>query len=186
VQVLLPVWLARNGLSVADVRILQLNPSVIGTSLVEGQIDAAECWSGNSRPLFAKEAAAAGHRLEWLEYGKFNLDIYGSGVITTEQMINENPAVVRGFVAATLRGFAEAAANPEPALAVMRQRFNVLDEAVTREQIAQIIELVNASGSPGAMSEHKMTGTLAFVAAGYPDVTAKVRVADIYTNEFVN
>ena len=42
VQTLLPLWLKRNNVDPAGVKILQLNPSVIVASLIEGKIDAAE------------------------------------------------------------------------------------------------------------------------------------------------
>lgn len=182
VQALLPVWLSRNGMSSADITLLQLNPSVIVTSLIEGQIDVAECWSGNSRPLFAKEARAAGHELASLDYGKFKLDIYGSGIITTDRMIREQPETVRGFVTAALRGYAFARDNAAPSLALMQQRFPILDPEVTSAQIGEMSALVQDAGR---MNPEKMARTLDFVAAGYADVATKVQTEDVYTNDFV-
>jgi NitT/TauT family transport system substrate-binding protein len=182
VQALLPVWLGRNGMSSADITLLQLNPSVIVTSLIEGQIDAAECWSGNSRPLFVKEARAAGHELASLDYGKFNLDIYGSGIITTDRMIREQPETVRGFVAAVLRGYAFAKDNAAPSLAVMQQRYPILDPEVTAAQIGEMSGLVQDAGR---MQPEKMARTRDFVAAGYADVATKVQTEDVYTNDFL-
>src|SRR5262249_4145700 len=46
VQVVLPVWLKRNGVNPADVKLLQLEPGVLNPSLVQGKIDLAECWKG--------------------------------------------------------------------------------------------------------------------------------------------
>jgi len=182
VQVLLPVWLRRNDVDPATVKVLQLNPSVIVASLIEGQIDAAECWRGNSYPLFEQQARAAGVTLDWVEYGAHNLDIYGSGLITTDRAIRERPDVVKAFVAATFEGYRFARANPELAREIMLKSYPMLDAGVTAAQISEILEL--QGGSAGLATDAKMAQTLEFVAAAYP-LPNPVAVQDIYSNTFV-
>jgi NitT/TauT family transport system substrate-binding protein len=184
VQTLLPLWMRRNGVDPATVKILQLNPSVIVTSLVEGKIDAAECWRGNSRPLFAKQAQEAGQSLAWLEYGDFNLDIYGSGLITTDRMIAERPAVVQGFVSATYQGYAYAAQHQDEARDIMIKTYPLLDRAVTAQQINEITELLAGSGAPGSATQDKMARTLEFIASAQ-HLESKLSAESIYTNQFV-
>ena len=53
-QVLLPMWLGANGVDVKDVIMMQLDSAVVIASLLEGQIDAGECWRANSIPLVRK------------------------------------------------------------------------------------------------------------------------------------
>jgi NitT/TauT family transport system substrate-binding protein len=185
VQTLLPLWMKRNGVDPASAKILQLNPSVIMTSLLEGSIDAAECWLGNSRPLFAKEAQAAGKTLDWLEYAKFNLDIYGSGLITTDRMIAERPGVVQGFVAATYQGYAYAAEHPDEARNILLKQYPILDRDVTGKQIQEILQLIGAHQDIGFAREDKMTRTLEFIASAY-QLQDKLTAEAIYTNRFVS
>jgi NitT/TauT family transport system substrate-binding protein len=184
VQAMLPPWLERNGVKASEVKILQLNPSVIVASLIEGTIDAAECWRGNSRPLFAKEAAAAGHTLDWIEYRPFNLDIHGSGIIATDKTISERPEVVRSFVEATFRGYLYARDNPTEARAIMLKRYPQLDPAVTGVQIEEIMQLVFATPTPGRVDPAKMERTVEFIAAAYP-LETRPNATDVYTNQFL-
>ena len=58
IQALLPAWLKDNGVDPARVEQIQLDPAIVVSSLVEGRIDAAECWLGNSLALFDKAAKA--------------------------------------------------------------------------------------------------------------------------------
>jgi NitT/TauT family transport system substrate-binding protein len=183
-QALVPRWLERNRVASEDVKMLQLNPSVIVASLVEGKIDAAECWRGNSRPLFAKEAKAAGFTLDWIEYAAHDLDIHGAGIATTDQVIAQKPAVVSGFVAATLQGYRYASENPREARDIMVKRFPQLDPAVTEEQILEMTALVAAAPLPGRADAAKMQRTVEFIAGAY-DVAKRPEAADIYTNEFI-
>lgn len=184
VQMLLPVWLERNGVNRTAVQILQLNPSVIVTSLIEGKIDAAECWRANSWPVFEREARRAGLTLDWLEYGRFNLDIYGSGLITSDRLIRARPELVRHFVQATYRGYRYAMEHPDEARSIMLKRYPVLDPAVTEEQIHELVELMRGPGPLGGIDPQKMARTFAFIASGYP-LAGKVSADDLYTREFV-
>jgi NitT/TauT family transport system substrate-binding protein len=184
VQAMLPPWLKRNGVPPTEVRILQLNPSVIVASLIEGKIDAAECWRGNSKPLFVKEAAAAGHTIDWIEYRAHNLDIHGSGIVTTDRMIAEKPTLVRSFVAATFRGYQFARDNPAEARAIMLKRFPQLDDKITGEQIAEITELLYAGAAPGRIDLPKMERTVDFIASAYT-LDKRPTAADVYSNDFL-
>ena len=184
VQELLPVWLKRNGIDPATVRILQLNPSVIVASLVQGKIDAAECWLANSRPLFAAQAHAAGFTIDSLPYDRFNLDIYGSGLITSDRLIRDDPGLVARFVRATYRGYRYALEHPREAQALILNRYPLLNPQVTAAQIGELAQLMKTTGNAGAIDPLKMQRTYDFIASGYP-LAGKVAVTDLYTSEFV-
>ena len=47
--------------------------------------------------------------------GDHGLDIYANGIGVTEEFLQKNPEVVRGFIRAALRGWKDALANPEEA-----------------------------------------------------------------------
>lgn len=183
VQALLPVWLGRNGVDPKTVQILQLNPSVIVASLIEGKIDAAECWRGNSYPQFQMEARRAGLGLDWLEYAKFNLDIYGSGLVTSDRLIHENPGLVRKFAAATLKGYRYAIDHPAEARQMLLAHFPMLNPDITDAQIHDLAGLMQAPGDSGSIDPGKMERTYAFIAAGYP-LKGKVAAGDLYAPGF--
>lgn len=86
-QALFPAWLERNDVDPDEVVLLQLYPAVVIASLLEGQIDAGECWRANSIPLFEKGAKEAGIEIRWIEYGAFGLDIHGSGLVTSQALV---------------------------------------------------------------------------------------------------
>jgi NitT/TauT family transport system substrate-binding protein len=184
VQVALPLWLERNGVPRDSIELLQLAPSVIGVSLVEGQIDVAECWLANSVAVFQKTAAEAGLTIAWLSYGDFNLDIYGNGIATSERLIEEQPEVVRSFLSATYRGYLWARDNPERATAILVDHYPELDPEITLQQVHEIADLMSGWNSLGRLEESKVARTMEFLTAAYAIDDAMV-VDDIYTNEFL-
>jgi NitT/TauT family transport system substrate-binding protein len=184
VQALVPAWLEANGLPREHVTMMQLDPSVIAASLIEGEIDAGECWLGNSLAVYQKRAREAGLTIGLIEYSRFNLDIYGSGLVTTDQLIAQEPQLVQDFVSATYRGYAWVQDHQEEATDIMLRQFPVLDRAVTAQQVAEISELIRSPGTMGGMQEAKVANTLAFLAAAY-DVKPGLTAADVYTSRFI-
>ncbi|MFN7030467.1 MAG: ABC transporter substrate-binding protein, partial [Sphingopyxis sp.] len=87
IQALLPAWLKDNGVDPARVEQIQLDPAIVVSSLVEGRIDAAECWLGNSMALFDKAAKAKAVTIGRIAYADFGLDVYGSGFATQDALI---------------------------------------------------------------------------------------------------
>lgn len=183
-QVIVPAWLERNGVPAGEVNMMQLDPAVVSTSLIEGKIDAGECWLGNSLPIFRKRAAQAGVTIDWIQYSDFNLDIYGNGLVTSEKMISENPELVRRFLAATYRGYDYALAHQDEAVDIMLKHYPVLDREVTAQQLAELAELMSGSPSPGWLDAKTIGQTLSFLSTAY-DVEGQVEVADIYTTDFL-
>lgn len=183
-QAILPIWLQRNGLPSQRVKILQLDPAVIVNSLVRGQIDAAECWEGASLPLVEKQTRAAGLTLGWLPYRNFGFDIYGSGIAATDDFIARNPDTIRKFLKATYRGYAEAGAHPDDAVATMTSHFPTLDPMITRHQLDQTLALMHDDEPVGSIDAKKMAATIDFLHAA-KDLKSNVRSADLFTTRFL-
>ena len=185
VQAIVPSWLQRNGMQAEDVTMMQLEPSVISASVIEGKIDAGECWLGNSLAVYQKRAAEAGLTIGWIEYSQFNLDIYGNGLVTTDKLIAEQPEVVRDFVAATYQGYDYARQHQAEATDIMLKHFPVLDRQVTAQQVKEISSLISTDKPLGWLGESKVEKTLAFLSDAY-QLEGNIAVNDIYTDQFIN
>lgn len=180
-QVLLPLWLADNDVSSDDVTVMQLDPAVVIASLLEGQIDAGECWRANSIPLFQKRAKEAGLEIGWIEYS--GLDIYGNGLVASEALIESKPDVVRKFLAASYAGYAFVLEHPEEATRIVLEQFPVLDAEVTRQQIEELAPLIAAS-KLGWLDNDKVERTLTLVAKAY-ELDRMPSSSELYTTEFL-
>ena len=163
IQALLPVWLSNNGVDPASVERIQLDPAIVVSSLIEGKIDVAECWLGNSMALFDKAAKAKGVTIGRIEYSAFGLDVYGSGLATRDTLIENDPELVRSFIEAAYRGYADAAADPQMALATIRKHHPLLDESVTERQIRETADLMAAEGGSLRLNPDKVARSVAYL-----------------------
>ena len=183
VHVMLPVWLELNGESRDAVTLLKMDGAVVDVSLVEGKIDAAECWLGSNKALIEKLAKQADLTVGFLNYSDFNFDILGSGIVTSDKVIAENPDKVRRFVTATYRGYAYANANPEEATDYLLKQFPVLDRDVTLQQVRETVDLMAGSGKLGTIDPAQVQRTIEFVGPAYG--IDSVAAEDLYTNDFL-
>ena len=119
---------------------------------------------------------------------KFNLDIYSSGLATSEQMIIEQPGLVHRFVQATYRGYQFLIDYPEEAADIVHNRYPLLDRDVLLGQIEDTNELIIgpdlAERGLGWIRADKMARTVELVAEAY-GIGDSVQTADIFTNQFL-
>jgi NitT/TauT family transport system substrate-binding protein len=182
-----PAWLEKNGFSRNHVKLLRMKPAVVNAALVEGKIDLAECWAGSNRALVKKIAKVAGKTAGWLNYSNFNLNIYGSGIATSDKLIAEKPDMVRRFVQATYRGYKYLQDHPEDSADIIVKVYPVLTRDVVLEQVMDINTLVTPKDKKdpmGWMSQQKWEETVSFISNAY-NLKKPVKASDMYTNEFL-
>lgn len=184
VQVMLPAWLAGNGVAAGKVRLIQMDPTVVDAALLTGKADAVECWRGSNKSLLAARARSTGLSLDWLEYRQFGADVYGNGFVASQDFIRQRPQVLRSFLAATAVGYQLASRNPSGAAAVIHERSPEADPAVLEEQVRDIVTLL-PPGDPvpniGRIDPARIQRTRDFYvrALGLSEAPA---AQDLYTN----
>ena len=167
---------------------LRMDPAVVDVSLIEGGIDLAECWRGSNRAVIQKYARDAGVSVGWLEYADYGVDMYGSGIVSSDPFIQENPDTVERFIQATYRGYAYAITNPERATEILLSAYSTLDPVITAQQVTEtadlIIDPVAGNSNLGWFREDRMLNTMGFIDRAF-DLDGEVQAEDLYTNQFV-
>lgn len=188
VQALLPAWLELNGKPRDHVKLLKMDPTVIDAALIEGKIDLAECWHGSNRPLLSKKAKDAGHAIESLSYAAHKLDVYGSGVVATDEFLAKRGDTARRFLRATFKGYEFMMKNAERSAEIIVKMHPVLDRDVVLQQIRDINELIVdkdvANRGLGFIRDDRAASTVKFIDAAY-DLKGKVKAGEIYSNDYL-
>ena len=185
---LIPVWLSLNNLPRNHLRMLRMDPAVVDVSLIEGSIDLAECWRGSNRAVIQKYARDAGVSVGWLEYADYGVDMYGSGIVSSDPFIQENPDIVEKFIQATYRGYAYAIANPGRATEILLSAYSTLDPVITAQQVTETVDLIidpaADNSNLGWFREDRMLNTMEFIDRAF-NLDGEIRAEDIYTDRFV-
>lgn len=109
--ILFPLALEMAGMSEDDVEIISVDPTAKIPGMLADQWDASLAYFVSDPAVMIGQGVEP-HSLLWSEVG---FELYSNGLITTDEMIEENPDVVSRFVEATVKGVKWACDNPEPA-----------------------------------------------------------------------
>ena len=149
--------------------------------LATGRIDAIGQYIVGE-PLLQK--AVAPQKLVRMAYKDAGLNLYGNGLIVSEEMLKSDPASVRAFVAATLRGMQEAFRDPAAAGALMNSVQKQVDAQVAEGETRAVAELATTPGQPlGHIDAARMQGTVDTIAAAFT-LKRPVSAAEMYAPGF--
>ncbi|MGQ9684488.1 MAG: ABC transporter substrate-binding protein [Anaerolineae bacterium] len=168
------------GLTPGSVR-LQAIGYTQAASLSEGRVDAAICYALNEPVQL---------RTSGVDVNVFYLDEYtnlpSNGLITNEQTIAQQPALVQGMVRAFLRGLRDTIADPDAAFAITRK---VVPEIGGENEVLQRAVLQEClrfwQGEDLGVSDPAAWHAEVALLRDLGLVTTDLKAEDLYTNQFV-
>jgi NitT/TauT family transport system substrate-binding protein len=128
---------------------------------------------------------AQGYSVDVIPVADF-VHLAANGLITNEKTIQENPELVRRFVAATLRGIEAARSNPSEAYEISKKYVEALaqaDEAVQKEVLSTSIQYWNTN-PPGA-SDPQAWENMQAILFDMGLLQSEQDLAKAFTNEFI-
>jgi len=183
-----PTLAALNNVDLKKVTWVDMPASAYAAGLLSRKVHAIASYV-TSLPGYETQARKVGEELSALFYADFGVDIYGTGLLTSEQMIKDKPDLVRRFVQASMRGYAWSTENPDEAIRLFLKSLPEATPERIRSEARVMADLMltpfAAKEGIGHYDEKKVTQTR--------DLTLRERGADpatmapreIYTNEFL-
>jgi NitT/TauT family transport system substrate-binding protein len=111
--VFLKAFLVANEMSLADIKETTVAPPY-ENDLISGKVDAVPGYIDAEVPVLEARSGGSGS-LSILLGSDFGYTVFGSGLFTSERMIAERADLVRRFVNAYVKAFADVIGNPEAA-----------------------------------------------------------------------
>jgi NitT/TauT family transport system substrate-binding protein len=169
----------------SKIKVLNIDPGGMNPALISGKVPAIASYVQGSVPSIE---IRSGKKTRQFMYSDYGVVAVSNGIIVHNDLIKSDPALVKAFVAPTLRGFLYARANPDEAVATVRKFSPTVDPAITRREMElswQTWVTPNTRDKPlGWNSEADWTETIS-VLRQYGGVTEPLTVAQLMTNEFV-
>lgn len=184
---LLPVFAKRAQIDPSTISIVTMaSPNKI-PSLVQGTVDTILTFT-NEEPMVKNAARIANVEIGRFLFADYGVDYYSIGLIASDKTIATKPQAVKAFVAATMRGYAEALAkpdeglddfiknNPESSRDLMQKQWSTLRyNMLTRTSAAKGLGYIEAA---------KMQETLDLMRDSQ-NLKADAKPSDVYTLEFL-
>jgi NitT/TauT family transport system substrate-binding protein len=127
--------------------------------------------------------------IKFLYYSDAGLQIYGNALIASKKMLESNPKAVKGFVAATAKGWRDAIANPAQAVIALKKKSSLIDEKLETAKLEWLIanQLVTdeskADGLGGVRNE-RLASSLETVSKAF-GLPKAVTPQEVWTTEFL-
>jgi NitT/TauT family transport system substrate-binding protein len=159
-KTIFPAYARLAGLDDATVKWVPLPPPSIRAALIAGQLDAAtEIVVG--RPALE---AAAKQTVTMLPYSDVLRDLYGNALAVSNDLIRNNPGLVRRFRDATLRGMRWTIDNPDAAGRIMARHNPTYKAEVAAAEVKQTVTYVKGNAPVvGHVDEARMARSIAVV-----------------------
>jgi len=98
------------------------------TLLLKGDVDALLGFDSTMYFNFVRQGIAPAE-IKFLYYADVGLNIYGNAIMASAKILAGNPKAVRGFVAASAKGWRDSIANPTAAIAALKKQSSLIDES---------------------------------------------------------
>ncbi len=179
---LLDTMLKEDGLSLDDVEMVNVGFNLV-PALISGQVDAivGAYWVHES--ISAENQGFPVNIMRMEEWGV--PDFYEIVLVTSEEMITEQPDVVQRFVRAAMRGYREAVADPQGAIDLLAQAAPEIDVRIERPGVELLSPLwIEGDLEFGWQTEAKWADFAAWmVERGL--LSGDVGAQEAFTNRFV-
>ena len=144
-----PVLAAAQGVDAATVRITTSEAGMGGlvTGMLAGDCDGIFGYDSTITAALIT-AGIATERVRFLPYATLTPDLYGSALMVSRRLVQQQPAVVRSLVRAVNRGVAAVVADADAALASTAKRMPAMHAAAERTRLARTLrgEMAHAEG----------------------------------------
>ena len=186
--VLFPAFARANKIDTSAIKWVSVTPQLRETLLVKGEFDAIAGFFSTA-VLNIKAAGVKAEDIVAMPYAEYGLDLYGSGLIAPAAYADKHPEVLKGFVRATIAGLRDMVRDPQAAMASLKKRDPLLNDAVELERLQLILERamltasVKANGI-GHVVPERMARAVAIDAEAF-QVANPPKAEAIYTTKFL-
>lgn len=140
---MLPLFLDANNIDPDSVELLNMPPSSMVPALLQGSVDAIL----GSVDDYQIQIRAQGAEIDRFTFAANGVPTVSTSIFASEDYIAQNPEVLRDFIAASIKGWEFALANPEEAIAHLEVIFPDVDADLALQQLAAIPELFCSGGA---------------------------------------
>jgi NitT/TauT family transport system substrate-binding protein len=156
--------------------------------LLKGDVDAILGFDSTMYFNLVRQGIPPGD-IKFLYYSDAGLNIYGNAILASKKLLESNPKAVRGFVAATAKGWRDAIANPAAAIAALKKRSSLADEKLETAKLEwlvknQLVTDESKADGLGGVRDERLAASLETVskAFGLPKV---VTPAEVFTADYL-
>jgi len=192
VNTFFPIVLANAGLTADDVKLVNVPDGALVSSYLQKAGDAVGMLGGlDDKPAEIK--ANGGEQPIAFPYSDFGVDQVGYCIVTTKDLVKNNPDLVKRFMQATIKAYKETEKNPDAAVTAMADIVGgTMNEDAGKKQARDVLDVTLGILYSGANKDKVLGLNVDSDWASMVDLMKKYNNLDpnadpksFYTNEFI-
>jgi NitT/TauT family transport system substrate-binding protein len=154
-----PALLKANGMAPTDVKVVNVDAAGKIAALAEGKVDAIMGFFHDQAPTIE---AKTGKKTSYLLYADWGMNMLGTGLVANDATLKKDPEMVKAFIRATQKSWAEAANDiPGATDAMAELADNEPAKEVLVKQLTLAVPLLKLeAGAPGVNDSKTWTETI--------------------------
>ena len=137
-----PVMAARAGIDAQKVKWTNVAPNLQEQLLLKDHVDGAAVFSVTSYMNLAAQGVDPDKDIRWFHYADHGVELYGNGVMVSQQLARDNPQAVAGLVRAINKAVRDTVADPDAAIAALMKREPLLNQAIEKRRLTYALKTV--------------------------------------------
>src|SRR5271154_4382795 len=132
---LFPAFCKITKIDCSKVSITNMQPSLREQMLMQKQVDGVFGYVNTIRFSAKLIHVDPDKEIRFINYGDYGMDPYSNAIIVSKKLVKDNPAAVRGLIAAINHGLEDALKDPDAAVAAVAKREPLIKTSVERERL---------------------------------------------------
>jgi NitT/TauT family transport system substrate-binding protein len=132
---LFPAFCKITKIDCSTIKITNMQPSLREQMLMQKQVDGVFGYVNTIRFSAKLMGVDPEKQIRWINYGDYGMDLYSNAIIVPKKLTTDNPAAVRGLIAAINHGLEDTLKDPDAAVAAVAKREPLINTKVERERL---------------------------------------------------
>lgn len=149
-----------------------------------GVVDAAVVWWINDGLILKTK----GYPVDWIKFADLGLQLYGTSIVTHEDVVRQRPDLVRRFARASLKGWQYTIDHPDEVADIFLRANPNIDPAYARAKIPAVVSLAQSETTKrlglGASTREDWEAMQKLLLQ-LKILEAPIEVTKLYTNDFL-
>jgi NitT/TauT family transport system substrate-binding protein len=179
-----PAFVKGCGLDGSKIRVVNIDPAGTPPALITKQVPAIAGFAQGQVPTVEVRGNTK-VRVFW--FADCGVNAVSNGIVVHNDLIKEDPELIRAFVAASLKGFIYGRQNPDEMIAVAKKYSPSIEPAIARLEADwswKTWVTPNTANKPLGWSSDKDWEETVSVLKQYGGVTTPLEASQLYTNDF--
>jgi len=132
---LFPAFCKNAKIDCSKINVTNMQPNLREQMLMQGQVDGVFGYVNTIRFSAKLLGVDTDKQIRFINYGDYGMDLYSNAIIVSKKLAKDNPAALRGLLAAINHGLEDTLKDPDAAVAAVAKREPLIKIPVERERL---------------------------------------------------